>query len=87
MQSVNVLSKEVFEKARKMPDIMPEMFSALEEYDKTRKLKRWGNKSRVNFTIDPLLHRNFRDYCQKHGYKMSALIEKAIKDMLHAANI
>lgn len=82
MQSVNVLSKEVFERARKMPDIMPEMFVALEEYDKTRKLKRWGNKVRVNFTIDPTLYRGFRDYCQKHGYKMSTLIERAIKQQL-----
>ncbi|MEK6837788.1 MAG: hypothetical protein AABX69_03995 [Nanoarchaeota archaeon] len=87
MQSVNVLSKEVFERARRMPDIMPEMFIALEEYDKTRKLKRWGSKVRVNFTIDPTLYKGFREYCQKHGYKMSALIEKAIKDRLHAANI
>ncbi len=82
MQSVNVLSKEVFERARKMPDIMPEMFVALEEYDKTRKLRRWGNKVRVNFTIDPILYCGFRDYCQKHGYKMSTLIEMAIKQQL-----
>lgn len=88
MQSINVLSKKVFERARKMPDIAPEMFIALEEYDKTRKLRRWGNKVRVNFTIDPVTYRSFRDYCQKHGYKMSTLIEKAIKDKLGStANI
>lgn len=88
MQSVNILSKEVFERARKMPDIMPEMFVALEEYDKTRKLKRWGNKLRVNFTVDPTLYKGFREYCQKRGYKMSTLVEKAIKDRLgKTANI
>ena len=88
MQSVDIFSKEVFEKARKMPDVAPEMFIALEEYDKTRKLKRWGNKTRVNFTLDPILYRSFREYCQKRGYKMSMLIEKAIKDKLGtAANI
>lgn len=88
MQYANMLDKKVFEKARRMPDIMPEMFIALEEYDKTRKLRRWGNKVRVNFTIDPTLYRNFREYCQKRSYKMSTLIEKAIKDKLgNAANI
>ena len=88
MQSIDVLNKKVFEEARKMPDIMPEMFIALEEYDKTRKLKRWDNKVRVNFTVDPTLYRGFRDYCQKNGYKMSSLIEKAMKDKLQkAANI
>ncbi|MBI2145592.1 hypothetical protein HYU18_04710 [Candidatus Woesearchaeota archaeon] len=84
MQSINALNKKVFEKARKMPDIHPEMFIALEEYDKTRKLKRWGNKIRVNFTLDPIVYKGFRDYCQKHGYKMSTLVEKAISK---AANI
>ena len=88
MQSVDIFSKEVFEQARKMPDIMPEMFTALEDYDKTRKLKRWGNKVRVNFTLDPIVYKGFRDYCQKHGYKMSTLIEKAIKSKTSkAANI
>lgn len=82
MRSVDVLNKKVFEMARKMPDIAPEMFIALEEYDKTRKLKRWGNKVRANFTLDPILLKSFRDYCQKHGYKMSSLIEMAIKKQL-----
>ncbi len=82
MQSVDVLNKKVFEMARKMPDIMPELFIALEEYDKTRKLKRWGNKIRVNFTVDPTLYGSFKGYCQKKGYKMSALIEKAIKQQV-----
>lgn len=82
MQSVDVLNKKVFETARKMPDVMPEVFTALEEYDKTRKLKRWGSKVRVNFTVDPILYQGFKDYCQKHGYKMSSLIEIAIKKQL-----
>ena len=92
MKSVDVLNKKVFETARKLADIKPEVFIALEEYDKTRKLRRRGNKARVNFTIDPTLYKSFRAYCQKHGYKMSALIEKAVKELLEeeskmAANI
>lgn len=88
MQRPRIFEPRVFEIAMKLPKKMPEAFKALEEYDKTRKLKRWGNKMRVNFTIDPTLYRGFREYCQKRGYKMSTLIEKAIKDKLgNAANI
>ena len=78
MQSVNVLDKKVFEMARRMPDIMPEMFTALEEYDKTRTLKRWGNKVRVNFTLDPTVYGKFKRYCEKEGYKMSTVVERLI---------
>lgn len=77
-----IFEPRVFELAKKFHQQMPEPFKALEEYDHTLKLRRWGNKVRVNFTIDPTLLKSFRDYCQGHGYKMSTLIEKAIKQQL-----
>ena len=81
MRHPNIFSKKVFEMARKMPDIMPEMFVALEEYDRTGKLP-------VNFTLDPALFEDYKEYCEKHGCKMSTLIEKAMKDKLgNTANI
>lgn len=58
---------------------MPEPFRALEEYDRTRKLRRWGNKVRVNFTLDPVIYAGFRKYCDKQGYKMSTIVERLIK--------
>lgn len=79
MQLPRIFSDEVFERAKKLPDIMPEPFKALEEYDRTLKLRRWGNKVRVNFTLDPGLYGRFRTYCEKEGYKMSALVERLIK--------
>ncbi len=87
MQRPRIFEPKVFEIAMKLPRRIPEAFKALEEYDKTRKLKRWGNKVRVNFTIDPTVYKGFRKYCQKHGYKMSSLIETAIKEKLKSANI
>ena len=88
MQRPRIFEPRVLELAIKLPKRMPEPFKALEEYDRTLKLRKWDNKVRVNFTIDPTLYRGFRDYCQKHGYKMSSLIEKAMKDKLQkAANI
>ena len=80
MQSVDVLDKKVFERAKKIIDLHPERFIALEEYDKTRKLRRWGNKVRVNFTIDPTIYTSFKEYCQKNGYKMSTIIEEMVKE-------
>jgi hypothetical protein len=60
----------------------PEMFDALEEYDRTHKLRKIGHKERANFTIDSNLLIRFRRYCQKNGMKMSAKIEQYIKEEL-----
>jgi hypothetical protein len=78
MQCVDVLDRKVFEKARRMPYVLPEMFAALEEYDRTRILKRWGNKVRINFTLDPMLYSDFKKHCKARGYKMSTLIQRLI---------
>ncbi len=78
MRQPEIFNRTVFEIAKRLPKVMPEPFRALEEYDRTRKLRRWGNKVRVNFTIAPDVYSSFRQYCEKHGYKMSALIERMI---------
>ncbi len=53
-----------------------EIFDALEEYDRTHRLKKINYKERANFTIDGNLLIRFRRYCQLHGMKMSAKIEQ-----------
>ena len=63
----------------------PEMFTALEEYDKTGKLPKIKYKTRANFTIDADLLRRFRTYCKKEGYNMSKLIEKHLQEELKKA--
>jgi len=60
----------------------PELFDALEEYDKTRRLKKINYKERANFTIDSNLLRRFRTYCQLNCIKMSAKIEQYIRKEL-----
>lgn len=79
MQQLGIFDKKVFELAKKLPDIMPEPFKALEEYDRTHKLRRWGNKVRVNFTLDPSVYGEFRSYCERKGHKMSTAVERLIK--------
>ncbi len=83
MRRPRIFEPRIFEIARKLPARMPEPFKALEEYDRTLKLRRWNNKFRVNFTIDPVLYRSFREYCQKRGYKMSTLVERAMREQVN----
>ena len=54
----------------------PEIFAALEEYDRTGKLRKISYKERANFTIDAALLRKFRLFCKQKGYNMSARVEQ-----------
>lgn len=67
---------------RKVQREHPEMFEALEEYDRTRRLRKISYKERANFTIDAGLLRNFRNYCKTQGYNMSRLLEQFIKETI-----
>jgi hypothetical protein len=53
----------------------PNMFAVLEEYDRTRRLRKISYKQRANFTIDAVTLRQFRRYCKERGYSMSQLLE------------
>lgn len=60
----------------------PQVFEALEEYDRTRKLPKTTYRERINVTIDPNVLRKFKRYAQEKGLNMSRLIEKHIKEEL-----
>ena len=70
--------ERLLKNARKSIILYPEIFEALEEYDKTHRLKKVNYKERANFTIDAGLLSQFRKYCQMHNVNMSARIEKYI---------
>lgn len=69
----------ITKKAKEVIRKNPEVFAALEEYDKTGKLRKLSYKERANFTIDAELLRSFRHHCHKHGLNMSAKIEQFIR--------
>ena len=69
-------------KARKIIKENRAYLEALEELDRTGKLRKVRYKERVNFTIDEIILNNFRDYCRKKGYKMSNVVEQLINDLL-----
>lgn len=74
--------KELEKKADKALLMYSEVFDALEEYDRTKRLKKINYKTRVNFTIDSNVVREFRSYCQKKGIKMSSKVEDFIRKEL-----
>lgn len=70
------------EKIRKIVKENKAYLEALEELDRTGKLRKVRYKERVNFTIDELILNEFRKYCEREGYKMSTIIEKLIEKEL-----
>ena len=74
--------KKLLENAKKAIVLYPEVFDALEEYDRTHKLRKINYKERANFTIDSNLLKDFREYCKKNSMKMSSKIEQFMKEEL-----
>lgn len=75
-------SSEFLQTARRIIREYPEMFSALEEYDRTRRLPKLRYKTRANFTLDSDIVRKFRKHCREQGKTMSGVIEQHIKEEL-----
>ena len=73
-----------FEKAKKAIEKNQDMLNVLEEFDRTRKMRKISYKKRVNFTVDEGLFNEFRNYCKKKGISMSNRIESYIKKEITA---
>ena len=71
---------EFLQTFRKIYREYPEVFDALEEYDRTRRLRKLSYKERANFTVDSRILRTFRTYCKTHGHNMSKLLENFMKE-------
>jgi hypothetical protein len=63
----------------------PEVFEALVEFEKTKKLPKTSYRRRINITIDADLLRKIRQYCNSRGVAMSRLIEKQLREELKNA--
>jgi uncharacterized protein (DUF4415 family) len=74
--------EKFLETAKKVIKHNPEMFEALMEFERTKKLPKLTRKERVNFTIDSRLLRKFKEYCKRHNKVMSKVIENYIKKEL-----
>ncbi len=80
MPAENIFDKNIRKRALKIIDEKPEVFAALEEYDRTRVLRKWDNKVRVNFTLNPDTYKKLKQYSRKSGIKMSTLIENLVAE-------
>ena len=74
--------KNIVKTAERIVKEHPEYFDALLVFEKTGKLPKFNYKKRVNFTIDNNKFREFRKYCERHNFKMSAVIEKCIEEKI-----
>lgn len=73
------------ETARRIIRENPEMFEALLEYERTKKLPKVSYRQRINLTIDNYLLKEFKRYCKERDLNMSRLIEKHMKEELRQA--
>ncbi len=60
----------------------PQVFEALAEYDRTRKIPKTTYRERINLTIDANLLRKFKHHTREKGLNMSRVVEKHIKEEL-----
>ncbi len=72
--------KGLIETTERLLKEQPEVFEALMEFERTKKISKFTYKKRVNFTLDPELFRKFRDSCDKKGIKMSNRVEQLMKE-------
>lgn len=77
---------EFMQAFRKVLREQPQMFDALEEYDKTRRLRKITYKERVDFTIEQNILRQFRALCKQRGYAMSKVLENCMKEFVRKNN-
>lgn len=70
--------KEMLKTAEKLIREQPEIFDALLEFERTKKVPKFTYKKRFNFTLDPMLVNKFKVLCEKKGIKMSKRIEQHI---------
>ena len=75
-------SKSFLEKAKEVIARNQDVLNALEELDRTGKLRKVNYKTRVAFTLDEELFNKFRNYCKQNGINMSGRIESYIRKEL-----
>ncbi len=60
----------------------PEVFEALLEFEKTKKIPKLYRRKRINITIDENVMRDFKKYCQHKALNMSRVLEKKMIEVM-----
>ena len=70
------------QRIKKLINNNQDLFIALEELDRTGKLRKTNYKKRYNFTLDQNLMQEFRTYCVRSNINMSGKIGTLLKDFM-----
>jgi hypothetical protein len=69
-------SKKFIETAQKVARRDRKVFDQLLDYEKTKRIR---TKDKMTFTIDRATASQFKKYCRRKGYNMSAKMEQAME--------
>ena len=72
-------SNKFIEKAKEISKRDKEVFDTLMDFEKTKEIR---SKTRMNFTVDKVIARNFKKFCREKGYNMSNKIEQAMEKIM-----
>ena len=72
--------KELIKTTERLLKEQPEIFEALMEFERIKRIPKFTYKRWFNFTLDPLLMGKFKTYCEKKGIKMSNRLEQHIRE-------
>ncbi|MBI2136880.1 hypothetical protein HYU06_07450 [Candidatus Woesearchaeota archaeon] len=64
----------------------PEIFSALEEFERTKKIPKFTYRRRIDVTINEHILSAFKKFCGQHNLNMSRVIENYMKQELTKEN-
>ena len=64
----------------------PEIFSALEEFERTKKVPKFTYRKRIDVTINEQILAAFKKFCAQHNLNMSRVIEDYMKQELTKEN-
>ena len=75
-------SNEPLERARRLIRKNQDVFDALLEYERTKKLPKLKRKTRIDVTVDRDLLREFRRLAPSHGAKLSPIVEMRLREQV-----
>lgn len=76
------MSSDNINRAKEIVAKYPEVFEALLEFERTKKIPLLYRRRRINVTIDENVMRDFKQYCQKKGLNMSRILEKKMIEIM-----
>lgn len=76
------MSSDNINRAKEIVAKYPEVFEALLEFERTKKIPLLYRRKRINLTIDENVMRDFKQYCQKKGLNMSRILEKKMIELI-----